>query len=419
MESNPPTRTGVPFRQSERSANDELVTVIVPARNEERFIARCLDSILEQDEPNLQVVVVDGASTDRTAEIVRSYSGRDARVELIANPDGITPKSLNLAVAAARGVWLVRVDAHATVPSTYVSTAVSHLRSGRWGGVGGRKDGVGITPAGRAVAAAMSSRFGVGNSVYHYGGEVRTVEHIPFGAYPTALVRALGGWDERCLVNQDFEFDYRVRAGGQELLFDPALSIDWHCRQSIGDLFRQYRRYGRGKTLVARLHPESIRLRHLTAPALLLWLGAAAVLSVRKPLWSAAAVAPYALGVAAASAITARRLEDPAARPFVPAAFVAMHIGWGIGFWEGIGGAVADAIRHPARRGRLEPKASIVDQTPVDSRTDGDGETEVRGRAYRPNPSASGLVGRKPSQPETESNSGFTATLPPPSRTRP
>lgn len=420
MESNPPAAAGVPPADSDEFSHGDLVTVIVPARNEEGFIARSLDSILAQDEPNLQVVVVDGASTDRTAEIVRSYSIRDARVELIANPEGITPKSLNLAVAAARGVWLVRVDAHATVPPTYVRTAVSHLRSGRWGGVGGRKDGVGITPAGRAVAAAMSSRFGVGNSVYHYGSDVRTVEHIPFGAYPTALVRAMGGWDERCLVNQDFEFDYRVRERGQQLLFDPALSIDWHCRQSIRDLFRQYRRYGRGKTLVARLHPESIRLRHLTAPALLVWLGVAAILSVRKPLWSAAAVAPYAIGVGAASRIAARKLEDRAARLFVPAAFVAMHIGWGLGFWEGIGGALADSIRHPARRGRLASKASIHDQTPVDRPTDGEGEAEGGGgNAYRPNLEASGLVGRKPPQPETESNTGFTATLPPPSRTWP
>ena len=328
----------------------DLVTVVVPARNEESSIGRCLDSILAQDESNLQVIVVDGGSTDRTADVVRTYARRDPRVELLSNPDSIIPKSLNLALASARGRWFVRVDAHASIPHSYVRTAVSHLVTGRWGGVGGRKDGTGVTPAGRAVAAAMASPFGVGNSTYHYGHHSQTVDHVPFGAYPTAVARELGGWDERCVVNQDFEFDYRVRASGRELLFDPALSIAWQSRQSIGELFQQYRRYGRGKTLVARLHPRSVRLRHLASPALVAWLMGAAVVAVARPRLAALAVSPYVIALAGASVITARRLEDPRAKAAVPAAFAAMHVGWGIGFWEGIGGVAMDALRRRPRR---------------------------------------------------------------------
>src|SRR5207249_2496031 len=126
------------------------------------------------------------------------------------NPAGSIPRSLNVALQAARGAWLVRIDAHATVPPDYVSRAVAHLRRDGVGGVGGRKDGEGVTPAGKAVAAAMASKFGVGDSAYHWATSVREVDHIPFGAYPTQLARRLGGWDERLTVNQDFEFDYRV-----------------------------------------------------------------------------------------------------------------------------------------------------------------------------------------------------------------
>ena len=246
-----------------------LVTVVVPARNEEANLGPCLSSILEQDWPNLQVLVVDGASTDGTAAIIESFARRDPRVELLVNPDRTIPRSLNLALRAARGSWLVRVDAHACVPPDYVRRLMRHLESGAWGGVGGRKDGQGVTPAGRAIAAAMASPFGVGNSTYHHGRCVRTVDHIPFGAYPTALARELGGWDERLLANEDFEFDYRVRRHGRQLLFDPELKIGWQCRQSVPDLFRQYRRYGRGKADVARLHPASLQPRHVVAPGLL------------------------------------------------------------------------------------------------------------------------------------------------------
>src|SRR3954452_20136271 len=235
---------------------DELVSIVVPARDEERNIGDTLDALRAQDYPNLEIIVVDGGSTDGTVDVVKRHMVEDPRVQVQHNPQGITPISLNVAVEHARGQWLVRMDAHSTVDPGYVSTAVDRLREGRWGGVGGRKDGVGTTPAGRAIAAALSSRFGVGGSVYHHGVAEQEVDHIPFGAYPTSLVRALGGWDPRLVTNQDFEFDHRLRLTGAKLLFDPALRIDWLSKQTVRDLYRQYRRYGRGKVDVVRLHPR-------------------------------------------------------------------------------------------------------------------------------------------------------------------
>jgi glycosyltransferase involved in cell wall biosynthesis len=326
----------------------ELVTVVVPARNEARAIRACVASIQAQTHRNLQIIVVDGASDDATASIVKEIGEEDLRVQLLINPDRVIPVSLNMAVAAAEGPWLVRVDAHATVPPEYVERAVRHLVSGQWGGVGGRKDGVGRTPAGRAIAAAMASRFGVGGSTYHHGTTVRTVEHIPFGAYPLAVIRQLGGWDERLRVNQDFEFDYRVRASGRDLLFDPELRIDWESRQTVPDLYRQYRRYGSGKVRVARLHPESLRFRHLMAPALVVNLALAAVTAPRHPVRAAALALPYAAALTLASRNTTAGL-DAEARPWVAPAFVAMHVGWGLGFWQGVAHTVRDVVRGRGR----------------------------------------------------------------------
>jgi succinoglycan biosynthesis protein ExoA len=313
---------------------DELVSIVVPARDEERNIGDTLDALRAQDYPNLEIIVVDGGSTDGTVDVVKRHMVEDPRVQVQHNPRGITPISLNVAVEHARGQWLVRMDAHSTVDPGYVSAAVARLREGRWGGVGGRKDGVGTTPAGRAIAAALGSRFGVGGSVYHHGTAEREVDHIPFGAYPTALVRELGGWDPRLVTNQDFEFDHRLRQTGARLLFDPRLRIDWLSKQSIGDLYRQYRRYGRGKVDVVRLHPRSLKPRHLMPPLLVAYLGVSALVALRRPRLAAAMVAPYAAGLAAASVQTGRTLDRPGDRVFVPAAFLAMHVGWGVGFWS-------------------------------------------------------------------------------------
>jgi succinoglycan biosynthesis protein ExoA len=331
------------------SATDDLVTVLIPARDEERWIAACLDSVLGQDRPNLQVVVVDGASRDRTAEIVRGYARGDPRVELVQNPLPAIPRSLNRGLAAARGRWLVRVDAHSTVPPGYVRTLVDHLESGRWGGVGGRKDGIGETRAGLAIAAALASPFGVGGSRYHYGTRLQQVDHVPFGAYPTSLLRELGGWDERLEANEDFELDYRIRRSGRNLLLDPNVSIAWRCQQSIGGLFRQYRRYGRGKARVARLHRASLRLRHMGPPALVAAWVVALGLSLTWPLILAATTLPYLLALAVATAVTVRRVRDPVAASTVAAAFAAMHVGWGIGFWQGVGGLVVEPFRRSPR----------------------------------------------------------------------
>jgi succinoglycan biosynthesis protein ExoA len=304
--------------------SDELVSVVIPACNEEEFLGACLDSVLAQDYPDLQVVVVDGASTDGTLDIVRSRMKEDHRVELVHNDRRNIPSSMNLGLAAARGRWLVRIDAHCTVPSSYVRLAVQGLREGQWAGVGGRKDGVGRTAAGRAIAVAMASRLGVGNSTYHHGTERQETEHLPFGAYPTGLVRQASGWDERLSANEDFEFDYRLRKAGHRLLFDP-----------VPALFRQYHRYGRGKVDVAWMHPDSLLPRHIAPPLFVAYLVIALPVAVRRPRRAAEMLAPYAVIVLAEALRLSSRLATTAERTRVPVALAAMHVGWGIGFWSG------------------------------------------------------------------------------------
>jgi len=330
------------------NVSDDLVSVVIPAYNEERAISACLDSVLAQTHRALEVLVVDGGSTDRTREVVADYSNRDPRVRLVDNPRRIPPAALNEATTAMTSPWLVRIDAHATIPPDYVARTLLHLRSGKWGGVGGRKEGVGYTDEGRAIAAVMRSPFGVGNSTYHHGTQVQPVDHIPFGAYPREVIEAVGGWDESIPVNQDYEFDFRVRQAGHELLFDPQLVIDWECRQSVKAFWRQYRRYGRGKAQVIRLHPESTAVRHLAAPALVAMLAGALLVLPFKPKWALALVLPYAAALTVASATVVPGLQGRQARRTVPKAFAAMHLGWGIGFWEGMAGAAAKRLDESA-----------------------------------------------------------------------
>ena len=329
------------------------VSVVIPARDEARAIASCIASVQAQDVGDLEIVVVDGGSTDGTLAIVDRIAGDDPRVRIVHNPAGTIPVALNLGLAAARGRWFVRVDAHSTVTPEHVRVLTEHLDSGRWGGVGGRKDAVASTPMGAAIALALGSPAGVGDSAYHWAVSPRRTDHVPFGAYPVPLLRALGGWDERLEANEDYELDLRLRRRGHELLLDPSVRIGWRTKETLRDLFVQYRRYGRGKADVARLHPGSLAARHLAAPALVTALAAAVLVAPIQPWVAGAIVAPYVGFVIVASARIARRAGQPAAAPRVAAALTTMHVAWGLGFWQG-------RLRPPARLSRAAPPSAAA-----------------------------------------------------------
>ncbi|MEZ5323432.1 MAG: glycosyltransferase, partial [Microthrixaceae bacterium] len=151
-----------------------LVSVAIPTLNEQPSISICLESVLAQTWRNVEVLVVDGGSTDRTRDLVEAFAAVDPRVRLLDNPRRTQPAALNRAVDEALGEYLIRIDAHSTVPPTYVEGVIDHFLTGSWGGVGGRKDGVAETAQGHAIAAALGSRFGVGGSTYHHGTEMQT-----------------------------------------------------------------------------------------------------------------------------------------------------------------------------------------------------------------------------------------------------
>ena len=328
----PPHRLPEDSKQAAKPI-EGLVSVIVPTLNEEAAIDACLRTIRDQSYTPLEILVVDGDSSDRTREIVASHAAADDRLRLIPNPDRVIPAALNRATWAAAGQWLVRVDAHATIPHDYVERLVDHLATGRWGGVGGRKDGTSTEPMGRAIAVALGSPFGVGNSVYHHGTTIQVVDHLAYGAYPSEVARSVGGWNERLVANEDYEFDHRVQEAGHELLFDPAIKVRWVSQQRLHGLGRQYRRYGRAKAQVMQIRPESTRIRHLVAPALVGWTAAAALVGLRRPRLGAAMMAPYAAGVTAAAVHSARTVPPSVAIRTAPA-FVTMHFAWGAGWWE-------------------------------------------------------------------------------------
>jgi succinoglycan biosynthesis protein ExoA len=288
------------------------VTVVMPVRDEERTVAGAIASVLAQTYAELELLVVDGDSTDGTARLVAEIAARDHRVRLLRNPARTIPCALNVGLPQARGRYLARVDAHASINRSYLRRAVATLDAEpEIAAVGGRRFGVATSPSGVAIAAAVSSRYGVGDSINHYATTAQDTDHASFGVYRVAVLREVGGWDPDLIVNEDVDLDHRVLGAGHRIHYDPDMCIFWHVRESLPAVVRQYRRYGRGKALMIRKNGRSaMRARHAAPPVLLATLAAAGAVSA-VGLWplGIALAAPYLVATTVATAVTSRRRE--------------------------------------------------------------------------------------------------------------
>jgi succinoglycan biosynthesis protein ExoA len=314
------------------------VSILMPVRNEAPFIRHTLAAALAQDyaPDRLEIIVIDGESDDGTVQQVKALAAGDDRVRLIANPGRIQSQALNLGLAAARGEVIVRVDGHSLIAPDYVRQCVHHLQATGAGNVGGQQRFAGLTPFGRAIAAAYRSPFGV-PSHFTSGGPAGYVDTVYLGAWPRAALVRLGGFDTSLGGNEDYELNYRLRRAGRRVYFAPDIRSLYFGRQSLLALWQQFFCYGGWKFDMLRRHPWSVRPRHLAAPALVAALIIGAVLApfnhgiARR--WRRL-LTGYGLAAALASVREARRSRDGfrlLAR--LPLVFSGMHLGWGTGFW--------------------------------------------------------------------------------------
>lgn len=316
-----------------------LVSILMPVYNEEHSVAAAVASVLRQTAQSTEVLVIDGRSEDATVEVVRALALEEPRIGLLDNPERNIPSALNVGLRHARGQFVARVDAHLTIDDRYLETGLQVLAEHPdVAVVGGCRVGVATTKTGQAVAVALSSPFGVGDSINHYATEPQQTDHASMGVYRVQALREVGGWDEQLRVNEDVDLDHRIIAVGHKIRYDPRMVMHWSVRENLRDFGRQYRRYGRGKAgMIRKNGPRAIRLRHLAPPGVVILLGAGGVAAVAgRRRVAAALLAPYPIGICVAVAATESqdRTIDGSVR--LAAAFATMHLAWGLGLLEGI-----------------------------------------------------------------------------------
>jgi succinoglycan biosynthesis protein ExoA len=315
-----------------------LVTVIMPVRNEAGFILRSLRSVLAQDYPaeHMEVLIVDGMSSDATRQLVLTEQQSHPNIRLLDNRDQIVSCALNAGMAESRGQIIVRVDGHCELPADYVRRCVRHLNAGA-DCVGGWLDTVGQNPVSKAIAAAMSSHFGVGGSAFRaLRGRTIEANTVPFPGFRREVLERAGSFDEELVRNQDDEYSYRLRKLGAKVVLAADVHSRYFSRGSYRLLASQYFQYGYWKVRVLQKHPKQMRIAQFVPAAFVLTLALAGMvwpLAGPRPLLTLALT--YGLANFGAS-VTASWRRGWELLPLIPTAFFLLHFCYGAGFLAGL-----------------------------------------------------------------------------------
>lgn len=317
-----------------------LVSAIVPCRNENGYIEKCVRSILAQENVpgGFEVIVADGMSDDGTRTILEELAREDPRLRILDNRGCIVSSGINAAIRGARGRYIAIMGAHSRYASDYLRRSVEVLENSSADNVGGAMKCEGTSWFQRACAAAHHSPFSAGGARWHdlsYEGPADTVFG---GVYRREIFDSIGLFDEELLRNQDDEFNLRlIRAGG--LIWQSPKIRSWYApRDSIKSLFLQYLQYGHWKVRVVQKHRIPASIRHLVPGAFVLALLVLPLVALFLPaagwLWLALA-GTYVNANLVASFVTAARAEWRLL-PLLPAVFACYHFGYGFGFLCGV-----------------------------------------------------------------------------------
>lgn len=318
------------------------LSIIIPCRNEERYIGRCLDSVLRTTYPHdrLEVIVIDGQSEDATRAIVESYAARHPFIRLIDNPKKIAPAALNLGVSASKGEYIIRLDAHTEYPHDYFERLVdASIRLGA-ANVGAvcRTETMSKTPTANAIQNVLSDRFGVGNSSFRTGvSEIVEADTVPFGCFRRDTFERYGLFDERLIRNQDIEFNKRIARGGGKIYLIPDVTCTYFARETYAGLW--YNNYQNGYwNILTPYYTRTLRslsLRHFVPLLFVLGLIVPTLLSLLWApfLWVGAAVLGLYL---AAVGIRSAQIGKNTTWLRQIAAFAVLHFSYGFGSIGGI-----------------------------------------------------------------------------------
>jgi len=346
--------------EGKEMSTSRSVSIVIPCRNERRFIAGCLDSIISNNYSggSLEVLVVDGMSDDGTREIVQDYVQRHPYIRLLDNPKKITPVAFNIGIQHAKGEVIKIISAHTTCGKDYISKCVEYLD--KYGA--DNVDGIMVTiprdntAAGRAIVRAISHRFGVGGSYFRTGSkEPRWVDAVPFSTYKREVFERIGFFKEELVHSQDMEFHKRLRRAGGKILLHPEAVSYYYARSDFKSFCKHNFRNGVWAIYPLKYTKILFSFRHMVPLIFVLSLLGTAILSVfiRGFVYLFVLIAgAYFLANICSSVDIAIKEKDLRYLLFSPIMFVTLHVSYGLGSLFGLGKMGIELLWEKLRSGK-------------------------------------------------------------------
>lgn len=323
----------------------EMISVILGVFNERADLENVINSILAQELPHhqIEILVVDGGSTDGSQEILSKMAEGDPRLRLLENPARFAPYAFNIGIRAARGQFLCILGAHTTYPPNYIATCIDELEAHDAAACGGRVlVGQADTSLGaRMVSWIMSHSFGSSARSFRTQ-KSGFVDNVNYAVFRKSAVLDIGLYNEQLHRNQDNDLNYRLRAAGYKLYQTSETSCVYYSKRSLAALLKYAFRNGYWNIISVKERPASMHVFHFIPLAFVLMLGAgviaAAVTALTGKIWPASFLTLVALlglglhlvlGNLSAVQIAIRE-RAPAALLLAPI-FLAFHVSYGIG----------------------------------------------------------------------------------------
>lgn len=262
------------------------VSVIVPLYNEERYIDIFLNSLINQSYPrdDMEWILVDGCSTDKTVDVIKKYAN-DYPIVLLHNKNKKAPYALNIAIEHAKGEYIIRLDAHASFPPNYIEKCVHYLDTTDADNVGGIAETKSIGFMGNAIAKMVSTKFGVGSSSFRVGDGNKYVDTVPFGAFRREVFEKVGLFNTSLIRSEDNDMNSRIRQNGGKIWLAEDVKFEYYCRDTIKGILKMGLQNGNALFFTLRQNIGAMSIRHMIPFCFLMSLLVLPLLCIFLPLF--------------------------------------------------------------------------------------------------------------------------------------
>ncbi len=314
-------------------------SIVIPCVNEEDYIGNCLDSIIQQDYDKelIEVVIVDGISTDKTTDIVKEYQKKHSGIKLYSNPEKRTPVSLNIGIKKSAGDVVIILGAHTRLDSEFIKLNNKYLIEKDVKVTGGTQKNVGNGFMQQLIGLVMEMPFGMASAQYRWSRKEQFVDTVVYAAYKKELFDEVGLFEENFTIAEDAEINWRIRNAGHKIFYSPKIKSYYYPRNSIKRFLKQMFRYGILRVNVLKKHFNSLKLIHLIPSAFVLAILGLAVAGFFNPLLFKFLL--ILLGAHILSGFIAAMIKTFSGKllylPAIPLLLLFMHIAWGLGFLIG------------------------------------------------------------------------------------